>query len=340
MRVWLPAIRAGSGSDVYVERLAALLKSAGVQPLVQWFPRHFELWPSLLSGIRAPEDVDVVHASSWHAFALARKHIPLVATFYHCVRGRGYPLWKSWLQSVYHDHWIGGFEERSLSKASAVVAISESTAREVGAEFGIHGIDVIDAWLDSTLFVPAERRRAGAPRVLIVGNRSRRKGWDLLPAFRECLDRRIELHVVAGLRATAKDGAYLDGRGIQFWSGLAEAELASLYQASDVVVSLSRYEGFGYTALEAMACAKPVVAFDVPGLRDVVVNGTTGMLLPCEDVGGVAAACHELIESPAIAQKMGEAGHARASRRFGAALAREKYLALYARVMSRAHGIE
>ena len=66
MRVWLPAVRAGSGSDVFTERLADGLRDAGVDVEVSWFPLRYEFLPELLRA-RMPRRIDVVHANSWNA---------------------------------------------------------------------------------------------------------------------------------------------------------------------------------------------------------------------------------------------------------------------------------
>jgi glycosyltransferase involved in cell wall biosynthesis len=329
MKVWLPSVRSNSGSDVFVERLAALLVEVGFEPLVTWFPLHYELCPWLLRAVPLPEGTEIIHANSWNAFAFSGRGCPLVVTVHHCVRGRGYPAWKGPLQALYHNQWIGRFEARSFGKADVVLCGSTSAASEVEETFGLEKkIKVIDYWLDATVFRPSHASPAKRPRVLWVGNMTLRKGGDLLPTFRQCLDPAIELHVVAGRRGQT---AGLDalGRNIKIWSHLHESELIKLYQDCDVTVCLSRYEGFGYTALEAMACGRPVVAFNVTGLKDVVADGLTGILKPCGDIAGIATACKELIDRPDQARSMGEAGRKRAEHHFSAARAAALYTQVY-----------
>ena len=333
MKVWLPSVRSQSGSDVFVERLAELLSSAGCEVQISWFPLRYELFPWLLRSVRPPAGTEVIHANSWNAFAFAGHQLPLVVTVHHCVRHLGYPAWKGRLQSVYHDRWIGAFEERSFAASSAILAGSNSAGAEVAREFGLQGeIQTIDYWLDTNKYLPA----AGAapdmrPRVLWVGNMSARKGADLLPAFRNELDPSIELNIVAGRRAQSA-GLERMGGGVKVWPRLSEPELIDLYRSCDVVVSLSRHEGFGYTALEAMACGRPVVAFDVTGLRDVVQHDVTGELCRVEDLEAVAAACEGLIRNSDLATKMGMAGRARAVEKFASEKAAAGYLDVYRRV--------
>jgi glycosyltransferase involved in cell wall biosynthesis len=115
--------------------------------------------------------------------------------------------------------------------------------------------------------------------------------------------------------------------------------LVRLYQQSDIVVSLSRHEGFGYTAAEAMACGKPVVAFDVPGLRDVVLAGKTGVLVEPGDVRAMATACAGLMGDPERRAGMGAAGREWVVAHFSPEMAARQYLSLYRELTASRGGI-
>jgi glycosyltransferase involved in cell wall biosynthesis len=327
MRIWFPALRAGSGSDVYVERLSAALCKRGVDVVVDWFDRRFELCPDLLRYVRAPVGTDVIHVNSWNGFAFARKGIPLVVNAFHCVYRIGYPGWKTSAQAFYHDHWIGRLERRTFARASAVVAMTESAAKDFKERFDLPNPNLIHGWVDVDTFRPGEGEASEDDvfQILIVGNSSLRKGEDLLPALRNRLGSRYRITVVGGLRANWQNSC----PGIVLKSGLSQEALVEEYQRADVVVSLSRYEGFGYTALEGMACAKPVVAFDVAGLRDIVSHDRTGFLLPLEDVAGIAESCERLARDPSLVVGMGRAGRASATSFFSEGRALTKYIDLY-----------
>jgi glycosyltransferase involved in cell wall biosynthesis len=148
---------------------------------------------------------------------------------------------------------------------------------------------------------------------------------DLLQALSSLLGDRFAITVVGGLRGGRGAGC----AGIDYRQGLSLTELVHEYQQADIVVSLSRYEGFGYTALEAMACGKPVVAFDVVGLRDVVADCETGLLAGVDDVATLAALCKRLATHPDEAEAMGRAGRVRATDWFGKSAAVEAYIELY-----------
>ena len=327
MKIWFPTIRAGSGSDVYIERLASALRERGIEVCLQWFDPVHEFFPMALRGVRPPAGTDLIHANSWNGFAFARPPIPLVVAAFHCVYRNGYPEWKTRAQALYHDHWIGRYERWSFACADAVVALTPSAAADFAARFDMPRTTVIPGWVDTDVFVPCEVGAASRDRsrVLIVGNASKRKGMDLLPQFRDALGKRFVITVIGGLRGSGS------GRcdGVVYKTRLSLRELVSEYQQTDVVVSLSRYEGFGYTALEAMACGKPVVAFDVTGLRDVLTQGTSGFLVTPGDVASLAGKCRLLVDQPDLARRMGTTGRAVATGQFRKSSAVDAYLKIY-----------
>lgn len=330
-RVWLPHLRARSGADVFVGRLAKALAHAGYEPIVQTFEHHYQYAPWLLTACRQPVATDIVVANSWNAFAFKRCGVPLVVYVHHCVAHHGYPDWKSWPQAVFHNALVSRFERASFDKGDAIVAVSNSTRRDLTNDYDLRSVKVIGNWVDTARFCPvqastqSEGRRA---RVLILGNMSRRKGGDLIAPFCEALGTQFTVTVVAGLRGKAPS---ISARGaeLRFVSGLSESELIETYQATDIVACLSRHEGFGYTALEGMACAKPVVAFDVPGLRDVIKHGETGFLSPRENIVDMAERCRSLINSASLAGQFGAAGRQRAINVFGEKQAVDAYSSLF-----------
>ena len=113
--------------------------------------------------------------------------------------------------------------------------------------------------------------------------------------------------------------------------GFVEDVPALLRQVAIVVVP-SRSEGLGLSALEAMAADRPVVASSVGGLREVVVHGETGLLVPPEDPDALADALKSLLDDPARILKMGEAGRARVQAEFDVEAMREKTRAVWEEV--------
>jgi len=87
--------------------------------------------------------------------------------------------------------------------------------------------------------------------------------------------------------------------------------MPSFYNSIDIFLLPSKYEGFGYVLIEAMASMKPVVAFDVKSSREIVEHGRTGYLIPPNQVLDMADRVLELAADKALREKMGKNGRAR-----------------------------
>jgi glycosyltransferase involved in cell wall biosynthesis len=102
--------------------------------------------------------------------------------------------------------------------------------------------------------------------------------------------------------------------------------------AADVVVVPSRWEGAALVVLEAMACARSVVATDVGGARQMLEPGA-GEVVAVEDAGALAAALARRLGDPELARREGEAGRRNAEQRYDVAEANRRIVELYARVV-------
>jgi len=333
MRVWLPAIRAHSGADMFTLRLAALLTSGGLEGTITWLPHWVEPMPPLAIA-RPPAGTQVVHANSWNAWAFGGPALPRVVTVHHCVHDPDFTPYKSFGQRVYHDVWIRPMERRSLDGAAAVTADSEFTRQRVIAAFGPRPIDVVPLWIDTERFRPRPAAsRTGPFRLLFSGNWGARKGTDLLPGLMRALGPAFELRFTTGGRAAMPPVAL---PGNMRWAGRVadETGMVELYRGCDAVVVPSRLEGFGYAALEAMACGKPVIAFDVSSIPEIVDDGVTGRLVPLGDVAAMAQACRQLADDPALLRRLGEAAREAAVARFSGERALAGYLAVYEKALA------
>ncbi|MET7303334.1 glycosyltransferase family 4 protein [Embleya sp. NPDC005575] len=110
------------------------------------------------------------------------------------------------------------------------------------------------------------------------------------------------------------------------------ARLSDAFDAADLFLSTSHYEGFGLAVAEAMMAGVPVVGTAVGGVTDVVADGVTGRLLRAGDRGGLVMACRELLTNNALRTQMGAASRERALARF----TRQHMLDGFAQVYERA----
>jgi glycosyltransferase involved in cell wall biosynthesis len=172
--------------------------------------------------------------------------------------------------------------------------------------------------------------------VAVVGMLAHRKGHDVLLEACRLAQRPWNVTCVGEgpLRESLEQAAAgLDGRTVRFVGWRDDAAEAPL--AAHVACIPSRMESFPYVALEAMACARPVVASDVDGLSEVVEHGRTGLLVPPEDGAALAAALDELAADPALRRRMGEASHARVRSTFRADEMVERTIEVYAALVER-----
>lgn len=335
MRVWLPAIRAGTGTDVFTERLATALRGRGIDVQVTWFPAWYEFLPKLMSLHGVPPGTDVIHANSWSALPYVDCGVPLVTTVHHLVHDPAYAPYRSAGQALYHRWHIRWREQRALCRSHAITAVSAYVAGTVSAFCGRSDVTAIPNWVDTARYTPDPTYAAdqGRPfQLLAVGNHSRRKGFDLLPSLAAALGPGFELRCTGGLRGA--ETATMPG--LRMLGRLSEGELIREYQRCDAVISLSRYEGFGYSMLEGMACGKPVVAFRAGAVPEVVDDETTGFLEAVDAVDAVAARCRQLANDRGMALRMGAAGRNRAIDVFGEAAALNAYLRVYNELAARA----
>jgi glycosyltransferase involved in cell wall biosynthesis len=112
-------------------------------------------------------------------------------------------------------------------------------------------------------------------------------------------------------------------------SGLTEDVLLAVYGCADVFVLPSVQEGQGIVLLEAQAAGKPVVAFNIGGVNEAVLNGETGLLVERGSIAELADALLNLLSDKSSREKMGEAGRRFVMENFTWDICAQKMLAVY-----------
>jgi len=193
------------------------------------------------------------------------------------------------------------------------VVISDSTAADlVDRGFPARRIHVSYPGIDHDAFVPAGER-SREPTVVYLGRLRRYKGIDLVIRAVAGLQREglgVRMLVVG----QGEDGERLKKiavelgveNAVSFRGFVSEDEKISILQSAWVNVYPSPKEGWGITNVEAAACGTPSVASDSPGLRESVLDGQTGFLVPHGDVDAWAAAIRRLIVDPELRSSMGK----------------------------------
>jgi glycosyltransferase involved in cell wall biosynthesis len=148
--------------------------------------------------------------------------------------------------------------------------------------------------------------------------------------------------VLAGM-VDEENPAQITERRLRTWQdeGLVEwwghqDDMRRVLSAAHVVVLPSYREGLPKVLLEAAACARPIVATDVPGCREVVRDGDNGILVPPKDSHALAAAIAKLVQEPALRARMGAQGRALVVKEFSVERIAGETLGLYRELLRQA----
>jgi glycosyltransferase involved in cell wall biosynthesis len=259
--------------------------------------------PALLADfVRAARTVeaDLLHAhwlpSGWVAARTGRPYVVQV-----------------WGTDVELVRRAPGLARRVLRGARLVIAASTALAESARA-LGATKVEVIPSGVD----VPPEvGEEASPPEVLYAGRLSPEKGVEEL------------VEATRGLNLVVAGDGPLRSRVPQARGFVPHEELQQLYARAAVVACPSRREGFGVACLEAMAHGRPVVATGVGGLRDLVVDGESGLVVPTRDPVALRAALDRLLGDPGLRRRLGSGGRERAQEHFSWDVVTEATVAAY-----------
>lgn len=318
------------------------------------------------AGINA----DLVHCHTWYThlggiMAKLNYGIPLVITVHSLEPLRP---WKREQLGGGYDYslWV---EKTALEMADAVIAVSEETKRDILSLFHVREdrISVIHNGIDLSEYTATEEKGVvealgvdpSRPYVLFVGRITRQKGIIHLVRAIRYLDPGFQVVLCAGAPDTPEIAAEMQQAvaaarnhhdGIVWIEKMvSRPEAIALYSGASVFVCPSIYEPFGIINLEAMACGTPVVASAVGGIKEVVVDGETGFLVPLKQMtespfeatdpeafsADLASKVNFLMADPDLAMKMGRAGRKRAEEYFGWDAIARKTERLYAKLLQK-----
>ena len=202
------------------------------------------------------------------------------------------PLWNRASDLLTSTLWRG-----SLGRAGHVAFGSRATRDEVLSELELNSTSVVYPGVPPG-FGPGGARERGT-YALHLGSNDPRDGTDI--AVEACRRAGVHLLVVGGWR----------GEGAEALGRVSDEELVDLYRGAAVYVDPTRYEGFGYGVLEAMACGTPVVASCVTSIPEVV--GDAGLLCEPGSTEAFAEAIGRMLHEPGLRERMSQHGLVRAT---------------------------
>ena len=309
-------------------------------------------------------DADIVHCHTWYSHfggILAKKNygIPLVITVHSLEPLRP---WKREQLGGGYDFslWI---EKTALEMADAIIAVSGETKRDIERLFDVdpahvhvihNGIDLKEYYkVDSTDALKRHGIDPKKPYLLFVGRITRQKGIIYLVRAIQYMDPDFQIVLCAGAPDTpeiaremqdAVESATKKRSNVIWIAEMVDRNaVTELYSHAAVFCCPSIYEPFGIINLEAMACETAVVASAVGGIKEVVVDGETGFLVPLEQMKespfdpldpekfsrDLAAKINQLMGDINLREKFGKAGRKRAEEKFTWSAIAQKTKALY-----------
>lgn len=301
---------------------------------------------TLSTGLRMANGAsaaDVAHSHTWYT-GLAGHLAGKLYGIPHVVTAHSLEPHRPWKR----EQLGGGYDVSSWSEcnaienADAVIAVSagmKSSILDVYPNVDPDKVHVVLNGIDTQLWQPRETElldKLGVDRnrpiVAFVGRITRQKGVAHLLKAAADFDPDVQLVLCAGAPDTAEieaetkslvEGLQAQRDGV-YWvrEMLSRTDIQQIYSGADIFVCPSIYEPLGIVNLEAMACGTAVVASDVGGIPEVVVDGETGTLVhydeqvPAEFEAGIAAAVNRLVGDANTLRAWGAAGRKRAEEKF------------------------
>jgi len=317
------------------------------------------------------DGVDIVHCHTWysHFAGLLVKQlldIPLILTTHSLEPHRPWKIEQ--LGNAYKaSSWI---EKTAYENADGVIAVSNSMKRDVIKLYGVNEdrVEVIYNGIDTDEYKPtfdnSVLEKYGIDKsktfILFVGRITRQKGIIHLVNSIKHIDKDVQIVLCAGMPDTdeievemknAVDIARTKTKNEIIWipEMVRKEDIIKLYSTAEIFVCPSVYEPFGIINLEAMACKTPVVASNVGGIPEIIVDKETGLLVPIEFSEedefslkspekfefDLAKSINELLDNPKRLKEMGKASRKRVEEVFSWKSIAEKTMDFYKKLIKR-----
>ncbi len=334
---------ANGGVQIHIRQLAQQLRSRGHEVLIlapgdeigvrddaHIVGRTVTLWsngsvakvcltPSVTRAVRAELArfaPDIIHVHEPFAplvstTAVLRANAPVVGTFHSYVDARGtegriYTALAPLLRSVWR-------------KVDRRIAVSQAARLSASSRLGEGFMQIVPNGAEVEHFGRAKAATDVPPgrKLLFVGRLEPRKGFPIaLKAFAELAPQYPDLRLVIVGDGPEREAVHqvapeLRAR-VHMMGKVTYEALPTYHQAADIFISpATGSESFGIVLVEAMAAGLPVVASDINGYREVARNGKEGLLVKPSDPSALAAGVRTLLDDPAYAQRLGDAGYRR-----------------------------
>lgn len=272
------------------------------------------------------EGIDVLHVhypfygAAEQLLLLGRAPVPVVISVHMDAAADD---WREWVFKAHRtllQPWLLRRADRLIVASNDYVKTSSLRAF---ADRHPERVEEIPFFIDDTVFSPPG---SGATKqgLLFVGALDRAHEFKGVNELLEAIQRLPEqtLTIIGDGDRRAAIQADVEARGmasrVTFLGRVSEERLIQAYQQASLLVfpSTSKAEAFGLVALEAQACGTPVVASRLPGVREVVLDGETGVLVEPGSVDALVAGIQRLAGDEVFRTKLGATARARVERQF------------------------
>ncbi len=305
-------------------------------PWTIFWPRHYARFA----------EIDVYHNP--HNLMPCGLTCPTVVTIHDTMAIDRPELEAGGLERAMRSFYYGQAIWRAIHRATRLIVPSQATADRICALAPEAARRITVIWQGAeSCFQPAPddsaRQRAArllqshAPYLLVMGANTRAKRHDLaVAAFAKAVPAPWRLVLLQRQRSSSPL-VRLARRGnaaerITWLKAVERDDAVALLQSAAGLLQPSTDEGFGLPVLEAMACRCPVVASDIPALREI--TGGAALLAPPDDLEKLAVALKEFVQSPNLRDSLGEAG-LRRSREFSWDRCAQETLTVYREAVPR-----
>ncbi|MCC7384164.1 MAG: glycosyltransferase family 4 protein [Deltaproteobacteria bacterium] len=337
------------------EDLAPALEASGIRVHAlgtSWSERwHVQTIQPRLRAIAAEYRPDIVHAHLFfagvHCALLPDAAAPTrVITFHNMDYDIEPPItWPRRARKRIHELLVRG-------RFDGCVGVSAAVAQHYQHALHLPHVDAIANALPTDEIAPRSVDRndvlarfgvpEGTPVIGMPGRLVKQKGHAvLLDALKILESRSLRPSVLAlgggpleaELRTSIRDRGLSDR--VVMHQPLPHDRLMDVLRAVDLVVMPSLHEGFGIVAAEAMSLAKPLVASDIPPLREIVDDEVSGLLVTPGDAGALADGIQRILENPGFGANLAAKARDRVVERFSSAAIASQWATHYERLLSR-----
>lgn len=221
--------------------------------------------------------------------------------------------------------------------ANKIICVSECD-RQSGIQVGMKPENIItihNGMTDISEDLKANLSQTNPIKIVMVARFSKQKDHlTLIEAFKNIPD--AELILIGDGEKLAEVQAYVEQIGIAEkvkFLGFRE-NVGEILAGAHIFALISNWEGLPYTIIEAMRAGLPVIASDVGGISEILIDGVTGYLIPRKDVATLSQRLSSLVSDEALRQKMGHQGRQRYESNFTFEQMYQKTLQAYQEVVS------